>query len=123
MTRAIAVLAAAIIGTVLAVGMSSAGVANAENADEDKHWYFDVENESNDTVLEFRTQEDGEWSENWISNRIEPGDKIKLDFETDEGKCEVRTQIHLADGGYFDAPVDYCKAKTLVIQPGTLLWK
>jgi hypothetical protein len=34
-----------------------------------------------------------------------------------------RAQIHLADGGYFDAPVDYCKAKTLVIQPGTLLWK
>jgi len=43
--------------------------------------------------------------------------------ETDEGKCEVRTQIHLTDGGYFDAPVDYCKAKTLVIQQGTLVWK
>jgi hypothetical protein len=42
---------------------------------------------------------------------------------TDEGKCEVRTQIHLTDGGYFDAPVDYCKAKTLVIQQGTLVWK
>jgi hypothetical protein len=35
----------------------------------------------------------------------------------------VRTQIHLTDGGYFDAPVDYCKAKTLVIQQGTLTWK
>jgi hypothetical protein len=42
---------------------------------------------------------------------------------TDEGKCEVRTQIHLTDGGYFDAPADYCKAKTLVIQEGTLIWK
>ena len=120
MTRATAVIAAAIVGTVLAVGMSSIDVANAED---DKHWYFDVENESNGTVNELRTQEDGEWSENWLSARIEPGDKIKLDFETDEGKCEVRTQIHLTDGSYFDAPVDYCKAKTLVIQPGTLLWK
>ena len=120
MARVTGAIAAAIFGTVLAVGMFSAGVANAED---DKHWYFDVVNESNDTVLEFRTQEDGEWSENWIEKRIEPGDTIKLDFETDEGKCEVRTQIHLADGGYFDAPVDYCKAKTLVIQPGTLLWK
>ena len=35
----------------------------------------------------------------------------------------TRTQIHLTDGGYFDAPVDYCKAKTLVIQQGTLPWK
>lgn len=120
MTRAIAAIAAAVVGTVLAVGMLSAGVANAE---EDKHWYFDVENQSNGTVNEFRTQEDGEWSENWLENRIEPGDTIKLDFETDEGKCEVRTQIHLVDGGYFDAPVDYCKAKTLVIQNNTLLWK
>ena len=120
MTRATAVIAAAIVGTVLAVGMSSIDVANAED---DKHWYFDVENESNSTVNELRTQEEGEWSENWLSNRIEPGDKIKLDFETDEGKCEVRTQIHLTDGSYFDAPVDYCKAKTLVIQDKTLLWK
>ncbi len=120
MPRATAAIAAAIVGTALAVGMFSAGMANAED---DKHWYFDVENEFNDTVIELRTQEDGEWSENWLSNRIEPGDKIKLDFETDEGQCEVRTQIHLTDGGYFDAPVDYCKAKTLVIQPGTLLWK
>jgi hypothetical protein len=120
MKRATAAIAAAVFGTVLAVGMFGAGVANAED---DKHWYFDVENASNDTVLEFRTQEDGEWSENWMKKRIEPGDKIKLDFETDEGKCEVRTQIHLADGGYFDAPVDYCKAKSLVIQPGQLMWK
>lgn len=120
MARATAAIAAAIVGTVLAVGMFSMETASAE---EDKHWYFDVENDSNGTVNEFRTQEDGEWSENWLSNRIEPGDKIKLDFETDEGKCEVRTQIQLTDGSYFDAPVDYCKARTLVIQNGTLLWK
>ena len=43
--------------------------------------------------------------------------------ETDQGACEVRTQIHLTDGGTFDAPVDDCKAKTLVIQQGTLVWK
>jgi hypothetical protein len=29
----------------------------------------------------------------------------------------------LADGSYFDAPVDYRKAQTLIIQNGTLLWK
>ena len=89
MIRATAVIAAAIVGMAFAVGMSSIDMANAED---DKHWYFDVENDSNGTVNELRTQEHGEWSENWLSNRIEPGDKIKLDFETDEGKCEVRTQ-------------------------------
>jgi hypothetical protein len=125
MTRMTAALAAAVVGITLAFGMMGAGAAYAEDDKDgdDKHWYFDVENNSNDTALEFRTQEDGEWSENWLAKRMEPGDTIKLDFETDEGKCEVRTQIHLADGGYFDAPVDYCKAKTLVIQPGQLMWK
>lgn len=120
MKRAIAVMTAATIAIALAFSTLATNVANA---DDDKHWYFEVENDSNGTVNEFRTQEEGEWSENWLSNRIEPGDKIKLDFETDEGKCEVRTQIHLIDGTYFDAPVDYCKAKTLVIQNNTLLWK
>ena len=120
MTRVSAVIAAAIFGTVLAVGMSFADMANAED---EKHWYFEVENDSTAVVNEFRTQEEGEWRENWLSNRIEPGDKIKLDFETNEGKCEVRTQIHLVDGSYFDAPVDYCKAQTLIIQNNTLLWK
>lgn len=90
---------------------------------EGKHWKFEVENKSNDTVVEFRTQEDGEWSDNWIDSRIEPGDTIELDFETDEGDCEVRTQIRMVDGSYFDAPVDYCKAKTLEIQQGKLIWR
>ena len=120
MARMTTAIAATILATVLAAGTFGAGVANAED---DKHWYFEVQNDSNGTVLEFRTQEEGEWSENWLSNRMEPGDKTKLDFETDEGDCEVRTQIHLADGSYFDAPVDYCKAKTLVIQNNTLIWK
>jgi hypothetical protein len=120
MTRGTTVIAAAVFGMMFAVGMSRVDMASAE---EGKHWYFNVENDSNGTVNEFRTQEDGEWSENWLADRIEPGDTTKLDFETNEGQCEVRTQIHLIDGSYFDAPVDYCKAQTLVIQNGTLLWK
>jgi hypothetical protein len=88
-----------------------------------KSWKFDVENKGNSPVIEFRTQEEGEWSENWIENRIEPGDQIELDFETDEGKCTVRTQIRFIDGTFFDADVDYCKANLLEIYTDTLVWK
>ena len=35
------------------------------------HWKFDVVNKSNTAAVEFRTQENGEWSHNWIENRIE----------------------------------------------------
>lgn len=86
-------------------------------------WKFDVVNKSNVPAIEFRTQEDGEWSENWISKRIEPGDEIELDFETDEGDCTVRTQIRFTDGTFFDADVDYCKARLLEIYNDKLLWK
>lgn len=86
-------------------------------------WKFNVINKSNSTAVEFRTQEDGEWSENWISERIEPGNDVELDFETEEGKCVVRTQIRFVDGAFFDADVDYCKAKTLEIYDKTLVWK
>lgn len=114
----------ATIAVALCVGLIGlAGGVGRSAAEEGKHWYFNVENKSNGTVNEFRTQEDGEWSENWLSSRLEPGDEIKLDFETNEGSCEVRTQIHLIDGSYFDAPVDYCKASTLEIQNNTLVWK
>lgn len=102
-----------------------AGIAASTNlaAAADKEWKFDVVNKSNTAAVEFRTQEDGEWSENWISKRIEPGDEVELDFETDEGNCTVRTQIRFVDGSYFDADVDYCKASLLEVYENKLLWK
>ena len=87
------------------------------------HWKFEVENSSNNPIVEFRTQEDGEWSENWIDNRIEPGDKTELDFETSKGKCTVRTQVRYTNGTFFDADVDYCKATTLEVHDDVMVWK
>jgi hypothetical protein len=76
------------------------------------HWKFAVVNKSETAAIEFRTQEDGEWSSNWIKDRIEPGDSFDMDFGTDSGDCEVRTEIRFTDGSYFDADVDYCKVST-----------
>ena len=74
--------AAALIGALV-----FGGSANAAS------WKFKVYNKSNTAAVEFRTQEDGEWSSNWISDRIEPGDYFDMDFGTDKGDCTVRTQI------------------------------
>ncbi|MBX9861826.1 MAG: hypothetical protein K2Y42_03650 [Hyphomicrobium sp.] len=112
-------LARLVAKIVLPVALVSAAFAPAL-ADS---WKFDVVNKGNSPVVEFRTQEDGEWSENWVENRIEPGDTVNLDFETAEGKCAVRTQIRFVDGTYFDADVDYCKANLLEIYTDTLVWK
>jgi hypothetical protein len=78
-------------------------------------WKFNVVNRGTHPALELRTQEEGEWSENWLESRLEPGKSIVLDFETDEGECTVRTQITFTDGSKFDANVNYCQVKTLTI--------
>jgi hypothetical protein len=96
---------------VLACGSASAG-----------EWKFKVFNKSQTAAVEFRTQEDGEWSSNWISDRIEPGDKFDMDFGHSDGSCTVRTQIRFTDGTYFDAGVDYCKVSNLYIFEQKLQW-
>jgi hypothetical protein len=55
------------------------------------HWKFDLINESDHAAIEFRTQEDGEWSRNWLRDRIELGATFEMDFGTSEGDCTIRT--------------------------------
>lgn len=91
-------------------------------AEEEGHWKFKIINKSQTAAVEFRTMEDEEWSDNWISQRIQPGDSFDMDFNHDTGDCTVRTQIHFTDGTSFDAPVDYCKVNTLYIYETKLRW-
>lgn len=100
----------------------AAFVSQATGAQAAEHWKFKVVNKSETPAVEFRTQDDGEWSSNWISERIAPGDTFDMDFGTDKGDCTVRTQIRFTDGTYFDAAVDYCKVSTLYIYEKTLRW-
>jgi hypothetical protein len=108
-----------------ALGMWAALMASsmmASSALAGDHWKFNVVNKSNTAALEFRTQENGDWSSNWISERIEPGDTFNMDFGTSKGDCSVRTQIDFADGSKFDAPVDYCKVNNLYIHSDSITW-
>jgi hypothetical protein len=104
-------------GTIIIASASIAALAIAG-----AHWKFNVINKSNTPAVEFRTQEDGEWSSNWISDRIQPGDTFNMDFGTSKGDCTVRTQIQFADGGKFDAQVDYCKVNNLYIHDDKITW-
>jgi hypothetical protein len=83
-------------------------------------WKFSVVNKGSLPAVEFRTQEDGEWSSNWISDRVEPGDTFEMDFGTSKGECTVRSQIRFTDGSHFDANVNYCKVSTLYIREDKL---
>jgi len=110
------------IQSLVVSGMLFAATMLASSGALAKEWVFYVENKSDHSVLEFRTREEGEWSKNWISNRIEPGDKFEMDFGTSEGDCTIRTQITFSDGSKFDANVDYCKVTTLYLYEDKLRW-
>jgi hypothetical protein len=105
------------IGAVIAASAMTGSLALAGD-----HWKFNVVNQSDTAAVEFRTQENGEWSSNWISERIQPGDTFNMDFGASKGECSVRTQIHFADGSKFDAPVDYCKVNNLYIHNDNVTW-
>lgn len=107
---------------IFAAAALAANISMSSLATAGEHWKFKVINKSSTAALEFRTQEDGEWSSNWISDRIEPGDTFNMDFGTSKGDCTVRTQIHFADGSKFDAPVDYCKVSNLYIHNDSVTW-
>jgi hypothetical protein len=86
------------------------------------HWKFDLHNNSAAKVLTFKTQEDGEWSENWLPENVDPGETYEMDFGTDEGDCEVRTRISFSDGTYVDANIDYCHASNIYVRNDDVKW-
>ena len=80
---------------------------------------FEVENDSNGVVLECRKKAERER----LANRLEATRSSSTSRRT-KARARCVRNIHLADGSYF-MPLGsiYCKAQTLMIQNGTLLWK
>jgi hypothetical protein len=97
-----------------------ASVVMASLALAGNHWKFNLVNKSNIAAVEFRTQQNGQWSANWISDQIRPGETFNMDFASSDGDCSLRTQIRFADGSRFDASVDYCKLNNLYIRSDSL---
>lgn len=85
-------------------------------------WEFGLYNNTNETIVGFRTKENGAWSGNWLSQKVGPGDVFDMDFGTDEGDCVVRTQVTFSDGSYFDYDVDYCEVSNLHVYADEIRW-
>ena len=100
-----------------AVVVSSALPAAAES------WTFGLTNNAKDTITGFRTQEEGTWSDSWLTQKVSPGDEFEMDFGSAEGDCVVRTQVTFADGSYFDYDVDYCQVNNLYVYDDEIRWE
>ncbi|WP_041375412.1 hypothetical protein [Polymorphum gilvum] len=86
-------------------------------------WLFDLENRSEFSVTSFRTQENGQWSDNWLNEIVAPGEVFEMDFGTDEGDCVVRTRIEFTDNTYIDANIDYCDISVITVRNKDVVWK
>ena len=107
-------LAAATAAALLAGAASPAFAA--------QQWKFELHNNSAAQILTFRTQEDGDWSENWLPENVKPGETYEMDFGTDEGDCQVRTRISFSDDTYVDANIDYCNADNIYVRNNDVTW-
>lgn len=97
--------------------MASASLASAGS------WVFNLENKSESQVTSFRTQEDGNWSQNWLPENVAPGETFDMDFGSDEGECTVRTRIDFTDGTYIDADINYCDITVITVRNKDVVWK
>ena len=86
-------------------------------------WKFDLTNASAARVTSFKTQEGGEWSQNWLDVQIKPGETYEMDFGTDEGECTVRTRIWFSDETYVDGNIDYCNMSEITVRPNGITWE
>ena len=85
---------------------------------------FDLFNRTNGWVLNgFYTKQEGKWSKNWLSGKIQPGEKIHMRWsaESDSGACVVPFKVTWDD---YDKPenysVDWCKGiKAIYLKDNT----
>jgi hypothetical protein len=106
----------------MATAVVAASIAFTCQGASAKSWKFDLHNNSAVDVTAFKTQEGGEWSENWLEENVKPAEVYEMDFGSDEGDCSVRTRIEFSDATYLDSPIDYCKIKNIYARNKDVRW-
>ncbi|MFN7167497.1 MAG: hypothetical protein ACK4NV_10640 [Pannonibacter sp.] len=57
----------------------------------------------------FYTFQGGQWSENWLSSRVNPGEAVSMDWLSNEGNCVVPFRVSWESYGSEDFKLDWCK--------------
>ncbi len=65
------------------------------------------------TISGFQTYQDGQWSRNWLSNRVRAGEYTNMDWHSNAGSCVVRFRVSWVDYGAQEFRADFCKLRNL----------
>jgi len=54
---------------------------------------------------------DGKWSTNWLKDgmRVKPGESVGMDWNSNEGNCEIPFRVDWDNYGADDFKIDWCK--------------
>lgn len=114
-------LTAALTTTLLATSPLLAAGTGAEG-------YFQVYNNTDsNTVVGFYTNDGDGWSDNWLSERLRPGDNVRATFHANTGPCEQTFQVGWlgTDGSeVMDDPVsiDICEASNVYLDDNEMYY-
>lgn len=90
--------------------------------------YFQLYNNTEDnTVVGFYTNDGSGWSENWLSEALEPGESAEAQFTADTGKCDQTFQVGWLgddDTEVLDNPIDIniCDASNIYMDDNEIYY-
>jgi hypothetical protein len=65
------------------------------------------------TINGFYTFQEGQWSRNWLTQKIRAGQVANMDWNSNAGNCTVRFRVSWDDYGAQEFRADFCKLKNL----------
>jgi len=90
--------------------------------------YFQIYNNTeNNVVVGFYTNDGSGWSDNWLSDILEPGDSARAEFTADSGNCEQVFQVGWLgddDSEVLDDPIniDICAASNVYMDDNEIYY-
>lgn len=94
------------VGALLALSLAACA-ADASASD----YAFRLHNRAKGyTINGFYTYQNGRWSDNWLRDRVPPGQSVPMDWFSNEGACVVPFRVSWDDYGADDFKLDWCKS-------------
>ncbi|MBO6894151.1 MAG: hypothetical protein JJ866_19575 [Roseibium sp.] len=90
--------------------------------------YFQIYNNTEgNVVVGFYTNDGSGWSDNWLSDILQPGESARAEFTADSGECEQAFQVGWLgqdDSEVLDEPIgiDICEASNVYLDDNEIYY-
>jgi len=113
------------IGALVATMLLSTALFAASTGSEG---VFTIHNNSKkNIVVGFYTNDGSGWSDNWLSERLNPNENVEAKFEAKTGSCDQKLQVGWLgqdDGEVLDEviSIDICKASNVYLEDNEIYY-